>query len=224
MIKVLLVEDDEFSSKFFYNNLKDNFEVKCAKNGVAGLDLYDRFKPDIIVTDISMPKMDGIEMASKIRLKDQNSKLIFLTSHDEVDYLLKSTELNITKYLIKPVSNDNLLEVIEKAISQIQKYEVVSKKYIYLTKDCFFDMENRTLTKNGDTISLSVKEKELLHFLCLNPNGVKSYDDIIYNLWPDEWDRDLRNALKTLVHSVKKKINMDNLTNVYGEGYKVISL
>ena len=101
---------------------------------------------------------------------------------------------------------------------------ILSKKYIYLTKDCFFDMENRTLTKNGDTISLSVKEKELLHFLCLNPNGVKSYDDIIYNLWPDEWDRDLRNALKTLVHSVKKKINMDNLTNVYGEGYKVISL
>lgn len=221
MIKILIVEDDEFNLKFYYNKLSDFYDVRTAKNGKAGLSAYEIFKPDVIISDINMPIMNGLEMAEKIRINDKNCKLIFLTSHDEVEYLIKSTELYITKYLIKPVDMFKLQEAISLALEQIQKFVIVNKDILKFSNNSYFDISKKALYVNNEEITLTKREKNFIYLLSQNPYGLKSYDEICDILWVDEIEKDVKNSLKSLVTNLRKKIPQNIIENVYGEGYKL---
>lgn len=107
-ITILYVEDEEMIRDEIYNFFKNyvkNFHV--AKNGLEGLELYSEFKPDLIITDIQMPKMDGLEMLK--RIENKNIPVIITTAYSDIDYFLKAIELNINKFVIKPI---DLMELV----------------------------------------------------------------------------------------------------------------
>ena len=120
-ISLLYVEDDlhtreELSSILSYHI--DDLHV--AENGEEGLKLFQEKKPDLVLTDIKMPLLDGIAMSKKIRELDSNAKIILLTAFNEPDYLVEAIKINIDSYITKPVNIEELLENIEKLTTHIE--------------------------------------------------------------------------------------------------------
>jgi YesN/AraC family two-component response regulator len=110
---VMHVEDDTSVRESLMRFLKRRFDtIYSAKDGSQGLELYMEHKPDIIITDIQMPVMDGIEMSRLIKEKDKDALIIVTTAFNEKPYLEKADELGITSYLKKPVIKDDLMSAL----------------------------------------------------------------------------------------------------------------
>ena len=114
--RILIVEDEPISLEMLSKTLKEDFNVLTADNGKKGFELYKKFNPHIIISDLNMPIMNGIELIQKIRELDQNSKIIITTFKDDVQTLLQATELKLFKYLIKPIDFTALKNIIEESI------------------------------------------------------------------------------------------------------------
>jgi PAS domain S-box-containing protein len=119
-ISVLYVEDDLFIRKVMLNILSKNLrEVYTAENGLEGLNLYKRLQPDIVLTDIRMPVMDGLEMASQIRSLNKTAPIIVTTAYGDTENLLRSIEIGIDSYVLKPIDKNKLLKVLRKYAEEI---------------------------------------------------------------------------------------------------------
>lgn len=220
-IKLLYVEDEDAIVQVMQRILKDNVaELHIAKDGEEALESYKKNKPDIILADINIPKLNGLELISKIRETDQKVKVIMLTAHSDKEFLIKAAELKLTKYLIKPIVGKELFEALNCAVEEIENLSVEYKKLIYLEDDFIWDINLKTLTHNNEEVRLTPKEKAILEFLFDKQNSVVSYDDIIYTIWEDS-DTYSIDTLKSTVKSLRKKLPKDCIKNVYGTGYKI---
>jgi len=218
--KILVVEDDRINLNIIVETIPENYDVKVASNGMDGLKVYKSFNPDIIISDIDMPIMNGIEMLKEIRVEDKNLKAIVLTAHDKVDYLLKATELNLTKYLIKPLLKDELLNTIKQATIELKSYTTISKKFINLPNNYMWDYDNLELYKEDELLKLTPKEKKILNYMLESSKNVKSYDEILYEAWED-FENPNKKILKTMMTNLRKKLPSNLIENVYGIGYKI---
>ena len=130
-VSVLLVEDDEATRESLRTSLSVRYPdipVFSAGNGAEGLRLFQKHRPGIIITDISMPVMDGILMASKIRLLDPEAVIIAVTAHNDSHYLLKAFEIGINQYFLKPADPATLLEAVGKQIDTILLKEQLGRQ------------------------------------------------------------------------------------------------
>lgn len=119
-IKLLYVEDEDAIVKVMQRLLEDNVqELYIAKDGLTALELYEKNKPDIILADINIPKLNGLDLISKIREKDEDVKVILLTAYSDKEFLEKAADLKLIKYLIKPIVGKELFEALNQAIEDI---------------------------------------------------------------------------------------------------------
>lgn len=113
-ITVLIVEDNVIAREVLHSMLSIDFKyVHQANNGCDGLEIFIKYKPDIILTDIEMPCASGLDMLDEIRKIDKETLVIFTTAHEEVAILQKAIDLKATAYLIKPIRYDDILEKID---------------------------------------------------------------------------------------------------------------
>jgi len=215
-LKVLLVEDEERLSKLFQNAIGDCFrKFYIAKDGVDGLDKFHTFKPDIIITDIMMPKQTGLEMAEKIRASDKNIPIIILSAYSETDKFLNAIDIGVVKYFIKPYDPDELLDYI---ISLEDKLE---SKTIYLNDIFLYNKSTNTLYKNQRFIALSKKEILFMQLLIQekqNDNYLVSEELMIEKLWNEEVSKE---RIRTFIKRLREKTSKDLIVNVKGQGYKL---
>ena len=126
-LTLLYAEDDPQSRKNYAFVLEEYFsEVYLAEDGREALDLYHEKKPDVLLLDISMPFIDGLEVAKTVREKNKEIPIIMLTAHSEQDILLRAVNLKLEEYLLKPINERDLRRVILKVIKEIQNSNVVS--------------------------------------------------------------------------------------------------
>lgn len=113
-IKVLYVEDDKFTNEVVSTMLKRRVEhLFVAENGRDGLELYKKEKPDLIITDSTMPYMSGIEMVKEMRKEDKEVIIYMVTAHEDGVFLEKVKEIGVNGYIIKPIDKDNIQIVLE---------------------------------------------------------------------------------------------------------------
>ncbi len=123
MLKMLIADDE----KIIRDGLMEAFDwhsmgievVGLAQNGETALSLFDQYQPDIVITDIRMPRMDGLELTEKIRKQNQDVKIIILTGYDEFSYAQQSIKNNVFDYLLKPVKKAQLKESVLRAADEI---------------------------------------------------------------------------------------------------------
>lgn len=114
-MKVLIVEDDFFSRQYFESIVKTlKYECRAVENGEEGLKTFQTFKPDIILSDIQMPKKNGLELLEDIRLQKSDVIVVMITAFDSEDYAIKALQLGANNYLKKPINHDNLLRILRK--------------------------------------------------------------------------------------------------------------
>lgn len=214
--RILCVEDEEGIRKRVVGTLKYYFDdVLEASNGEDGYDLYQEYKPDIIISDIQMPKKNGIEMVQNIRKKDLSTIIIMLTAYSSEEYLLELINLNINHYILKPITSDSLLNGIIKSFAN--KFE--EKQELY--DDIYFNMNEYELYYKDEIISLRKREKEFLLLLYKNKNSIVTYDQIEEYLWRDKSMS--MSALKTFIKELRQRLPLSLIVNVPQLGYKIKS-
>ncbi len=216
-IKLLYVEDDDIARENGVEYLSDYVgAIYEASDATSALVLYEEHKPQIIVTDIQMPHMNGLEFVKEIRKRDKKCQIIIITAFSDTDYLLKAVELNLVKYLIKPIQESDLNEAIQLCIESIKED---SENIVRLDAHTYFDTFNKLLVTNGKIVNLRTKEIALLSLLIKHKNRYVSYSEIEHIIWQDSVMT--ADALKTLVKNLKAKIPPNLISNLSGTGYKI---
>lgn len=229
-IRILLVEDDYHTQVKLVKILNRVYDdIIVAKNGDEALTIFRAYHLqnksfDLVVSDINMPIMDGINLLENIRQIDELLPFIFVTAQLDLDTLLKVVKLDIDNYIMKPIDVNILLQSIDKTIKKSFKRKFFSEgnKKLYLTDDIYWDCLQKTIFKEETEIKLTKKEILFLDILCGRINQVVNTDEIIYQLWEDSIDMDANiSNLKNLISRIRIKIPKLNIENVYGLGYKL---
>ena len=182
-IKILYVEDDEIARENGIEYLQNFFEqIYEASDAIKALQLYEKYQPDIIITDIQMPKLNGLEFVKRIRQKDKKTQIIIITAFCDKDYLLKAIELGLVKYLVKPVCEKEFEEALFLCVNSLQNNE---SNIIKLDENSYFDIFNKNLLINEEIIKLRTKEILFLELLIKNKNRYVSYEEIENYVWSD---------------------------------------
>ena len=219
--KILFVEDEKAIRENYITYLKTFFaEVFEAEDGVKAYELYKLKKPDIMIVDINIPKLNGLELLERIRENDYTTKAIMLTAHTDKSFLLKATTLKLTKYLVKPVSRKDLNEALESTINEILKYSVMSIQKIELSENYSWNMELKELKHHNHIIELTNKERTLLELLFSHRNRVFTYEEIFEYVWGYDESITL-NGLKNMIKRLRKKFPENTILNIFNEGYKI---
>ncbi len=211
-ISILCVEDEFGIRQSIVNTLKYYFkDVYEASNGKEALELYEYYKPKIVITDIQMRDGDGIELVKKIRENDFETMLIMLTAHSNEEYLIDLINLNINHYILKPLNLTKLSEAFE-------KYLVKSSKTVMSSEDLLFDLQKRELIyKNNEIIHLRKREKDFLYLLYEKKGSILRYEEIELELWSDK--EMTTHALKSFIKDLRSKIPVNVIKNIPQEGY-----
>ncbi|QKJ22501.1 response regulator transcription factor [Poseidonibacter lekithochrous] len=214
-IKILYIDDEDL----IRSNAVEYLEFYCdnvyeAKDGLEGIEVYEKFKPDIIITDIKMPKLNGLEMVRQIRQKDKTTRIIVATAFLETSYLLEAIDLGLVKYLTKPITEDKLLPILKSCVLDVFE----DKSIFFFENDISFDMLNKTLFKNEIQIMLTKKELMFLELLLKNSKRAVKYSELSNYVWNGNMSED---AIRSIVKELRKKISKQTIKNVSGIGYQV---
>ena len=215
--KLLYVEDEAPIRLVTTMFLKSYFkEIIEASNGVEALERYKESEPDIIITDIEMPKMNGLEFCKQIREENSSTPIIITTAHINVEYLLEAVSLNLIKYLGKPLQKEELLDALDSCFAQL---EVNNPSVIQITKELYYDTFNQSLSSKTKVFRISISERMLLDILIKNRNRIVSYVEIENYIWSDKYMT--IDSLRSLVRKVRKIVGKDVIENISKTGYKI---
>ncbi len=219
-ITILYVEDDK-STQSTISEILQQFckKVKVASDGVEALLVYKQGDIDLIITDIEMPNMSGIEFVQRIRDEDSITPVIMLSAYSNKRYLLSCLNLNIDSYIIKPVSYAKIKDALSKAARTLQQ---TANIYTKISDELAYDKINGMLIiRDSEKITLNKKCKDLIDLLLLNRNKLVLYSEIEQEVWFKYNDVMTQSALRTVVKKLRAKVDTDFIDNVSGLGYRI---
>ncbi|HEX5329668.1 response regulator transcription factor [Sulfuricurvum sp.] len=212
----LYAEDDEITRTQITKILKMLFnQVYVASDGEEALRLYEEKHPDIIITDIKMPRCDGLSLITKIRKYNYHIPVILMSSYAEQDMLLNAVNLSIDAYLFKPIQFEKFTLALSQAFKRLPKEEVL----LTLDQNIHYNTSTKELYRDGKTVILGAKEYDLLNLLIARCNKTVTYDEIIQTIWP--FDPISDSTLKNTILRLRKKIDSDIIISVRGSGYRI---
>lgn len=222
-IRVLLVEDEPTLAMIIKETLDDEgFDIILAGDGEEGLALFKQQKPDIIVTDIMMPKMDGFTMVKHIRSENITTPVLFLSARSAANDVVEGFEIGGNDYLKKPFGMAELIIRIKALLHKVMIHPIEENHY--QLGQYRLDPITQILTYCGETIQLSNRESEILKRLCDNRNEIVPMKELLIDLWGDDSFFNTR-SLHVFIAKLRHKLDKDTtikILNVRGVGYKLI--
>lgn len=213
---ILFAEDDTITRTQIGEILEMLFgKVYAASDGDEAYRMYEDESPDILMSDIKMPKKDGLSFIRRVRQNNYDIPIILMTSFAEQELLLNAANLSIDGYLVKPVELEKLTFAICKAIQRTHRNEGL----VVLGKNIFYNAATKELYHAGTVVTLGLKEQELLVLLINNRHRTVTKDEIGKILWP--LDPICESAIKNIVLRLRKKLGIDIIISVRGIGYRL---
>ncbi len=213
MAKVLIVEDDRGISRFLEIEMtKRGHEVKKAETGLQALEIFEQFRPDVVLLDVMLPEMDGIEVAKEMRGKNPGVGIIMITALGETKDKVTGLNAGADDYVVKPFDTEELVARMDallrrKNISEEIPMECCGVK-LYVS--------SRRVEVNGKEIELSRKEFDLLEYLMKNKGKVLSKERILEAVWGYDYGL---NTVEVYVNYLRKKLGSGIIKTVWGVGY-----
>ena len=218
--KILVVDDDpDIIEILTYNLSNEGYNVKSAVNGVEALKKAKKFIPDIILLDVMMPEMDGIEACANLREIESLSKsmIIFLSARGEDFTQIAAFDAGADDYINKPVKPKILLKKISSISRRILSEN--NNTINIIVGSLVIDRESYSVTLEKDEIALPRKEFELLYLLASKPGKVLTRDEIMFKVWGTQvvvGDR----TIDVHVRKLREKIGEKYIKTIKGVGYK----
>ncbi len=224
----LLIIDDEpvIVESLAYSLRRENYDVSIAENGPDALELFDKTHPDLVVLDLMLPGMDGLEVCRRLRAKSTVPIIMLTARSDEVDKIL-GLEIGADDYLPKPFSFRELLARIRSVLRRVALDQIAEAPGQLKIGNLIVDGIGRRVLKNQQELQLSAREFDLLYFLMSQAGRACSRQELLTHVWGEEWTGDPR-SLEVHIRWLRLKVE-DDPTNpgyiqtVRGYGYRFVS-
>ena len=215
--RILLVEDDRSIASFVEPELEHlGFHVRCAYDGVAGLEESDRFSPALIILDIMLPELDGVGVLKRIRQGGSRVPVIMLTARDTTLDKVHSLDLGADDYLTKPFDIEELLARIRALLRRAEGDEILR------VADLEINTSTREVRRADREIGLTTREYDLLEFMARNHRRVLSREFLLSRVWDDDFAL-TTNLVDVYVSYLRKKVDAPGekklIRTVRGAGY-----
>ena len=226
-LTILYIEDDlglQMKTKAIFENLFNKVDV--ANDGESGLLQYDTYyyetnvHYDIVITDLRMPKVDGLELVKRILEQNKEQKIIVTSAYGEKDNLIAFINLGVSKFIQKPFTMNQIVDLLWEVVESLMGNN--EKNYFPLAADLFWNKFTKELIYKGNCIKLSHNEILILNAFISNPNKIFSqfelFDLIINNGGEKEFSQD---SLKSIIKRLRQKVPYETIQNIYAQGYKL---
>jgi len=227
--QILIVEDDEEIIELIEINVEDlGYELDSATDGKSGLQKAQSWQFDLIILDLMLPKLDGLEVCKKLRADNNNTPILMLTAKSEEFDKVLGLELGADDYLTKPFSIRELLARIKANLRRVEvdKKQIAGagQKESLIIGNLSIEPDKHKVTIHGDTISLTPKEFELLHLFASNPGKAFSRDELLEKVWGYQFEG-YDHTVNSHINRLRNKIEEDPsepiyLKTVWGVGYR----
>lgn len=228
--KILVVDDEERIRRLLKMYLeRENFFIDEAENGKEALDLALKNDYDLILLDIMMPEMDGIEVCEKLR-EQKATPVIMLTAKGEESNRVQGFEVGADDYIVKPFSPREVVLRVKAVLRRVSSSNYYQQdqaaKNLIVFPHLTIDLDAYRVTTNGVEVNLTPKEYELLCFLAKSPDKVFRREDLLKEVWKYEFFGDLR-TVDTHIKRLREKLNSASkeaakmIVTVWGVGYKL---
>lgn len=217
--KVLYVENDPFQMEKTLTVLSMFFQnITTSEDGLEALNIFKKEKFDLIICDVILPYLSGIEFAQEVRQLDKKIDFIFISSSTDISDLRKIIQIQALDFLTKPFLFVDLQNVLL-TFGRKKIETMANNNLIDITDNIQFDMVNHYLIENNIKIELTFKEQQLLQLAVKNKGNVVSYEQIKKSLNYKEINK---NLIKNVILRLRKKLSSDLFVNIKGVGYRVI--
>ena len=219
--KILLVDDDKDILEILsYNLLKEGFSVESARDGVIAINKAKLFLPDLIILDVMMPNMDGIETCEKLREISELDEVIitFLTARDEDYSEVAGLDAGADDYIAKPIRPKVFISKVKSLLRR--KLRRLSLKEILSFRDIIIDINKYKVTKNQDEVTFAKKEFELLVLLFSDKGKLFTRQEIMSKVWGEDayvGDR----TIDVHIRKIRQKLGSNLIITIKGVGYQL---
>ena len=224
-IKLLLVEDEQTLAGIIADTLGERgFEVTLAYDGEAGLKKFHAEHPDVVVTDIMMPCMDGFTLVEHLRKTGNRTPILFLSARSSADDVVQGFELGGNDYLRKPFAISELIVRVKALLGKNGSPAKPEERQLLEIGSFTFDAAKGVLTRDGNHQELSTRESEVLSYLARNPGEIVPTQTLLLNLWGDDGYFNSR-SLHVFITKLRNKLAADpvvSIVNARGIGYKLL--
>jgi len=221
-VKILIVDDEPDILEFLeYNLVKEGFDVFTAANGEEGIRIAEREKPQLVILDIMMPRMDGVEVCRRLRKRPEfdNTVIAFLTAREEDYSQIAALDVGGDDYITKPIRPRVFLSRVKALLRRSERIKAEEREGVISVGDLTVDPERVSVVKGEQVIELAKKEFELLYLLVSKPGKVFSREEIFNKIWGTDVIVGNR-TIDVHIRKLREKIGDHYIKTIKGIGYK----
>lgn len=223
--KILVIDDDPLLLTLIQQSLeRDNYTIRTAENGHAGLEVMEKIKPDLIILDVMMPNLSGWELCDRIR-KTSTVPIIMLTARGSHSDIVRGLQAGADDYLVKPFHQAELLARVSAVLRRVRANPVSSSEPLsFGDGELIIDPGDHKVTQNNEEVELTPTEFNLLLFMAHRPGRILSTEVIFDNVWSYDTEANVE-SVKWYVWRLRKKIEANPSKPKYivterGVGYR----
>lgn len=214
-MKILLLEDDAILSDLITTALEEQaYQVSSFEDGKKALEAVEKDVFDMLICDINVPSMSGLELLSELRSFNIQTPTIIITAYQDTEYLKKSFSKGCDDYIKKPF---HLEELLERVKNLAKRYKLDKKERITIG-NITLDMEKNSIVKENKTYNISHKEAQILHYLFIHKKRVVSFDELIQNIWYYDEHPD-NTTIRVYIKNIRKIIGDEKIKTIRKVGY-----
>lgn len=218
-MRILIIEDETELRESMTEGLKiDGYEIDTASDGETGLDLLFDNVYDLVLLDLNLPKLDGMDILREFRKENLETPVIILSARIGLDDKINGLDEGANDYLTKPFH----FKELEARIRSLTRRNFVQKNTVLKLGELTYDTKTRETSINGEVIKLTRKESGILEYMLINQEKIISQEELIEHVWDtnaDEFSGSVRVHISSLRKKLKEKLNYDPIRNKVGQGY-----
>ncbi|MGD9956963.1 MAG: response regulator transcription factor [Candidatus Nanopelagicales bacterium] len=224
MPRVLVVDDDPTVAEVVLTYLRrDGFEAAHALDGLAALAIAEQAPPDLVVLDLMLPGIDGLEVCRRLRAANPSLPVVMLTARGEEEDRIAGLEVGADDYVVKPFSPRELALRVRSVLRRAEPRGAADAGAVLVDGDLRLDTAARTASRDGSPLALTAREFDLLAHLLANPGRALSREDLLRDVWG--WDFGDLSTVTVHVRRLREKVEADaaapvRLVTVWGVGYR----